>query len=292
MYIVLLRNLEGYYLKMNILVTGAGGFAGSNIIRYFLVRGHRVVGTYRNSKSFDLESIVCDLVFQELPEKINISGIFDAIVHTGCTQPGINNDFLTYKKGNIDSMEQLIDFALRRKIKNFIYFSSRSIYGEINDEEVFEDNDIINQDAYGLTKYVGECLLRNVRKDINIICLWVPGISGPGAHDTWLVETVSRLINKQEAFVTDFYTKNFVWIFDIATFIEKLIEKWMKNEKVKYDTVNLACIIGANNTDIVNEIKLRTKSKSKVIIKKLETKLFVLNTDKAIELGFSPLSVM
>ena len=35
---------------MKILVTGAGGFAGRNIVQYFASQGeHRVVGTYRKT---------------------------------------------------------------------------------------------------------------------------------------------------------------------------------------------------------------------------------------------------
>lgn len=278
---------------MKVLVTGAGGFAGKNIIEYFLVRGHSVVGTYRNHKPFELETKGCELVFQDLSEEINIEGTFDAIVHTAaCTHSATDCDFNSFKKANIDAVEQIIEFAKKRKIKNLIYFSSRSIYGEIREKEIFENSDIINPDAYGITKYIGECMIRDVSNQINVISLRVPGITGSGAHNTWLVKTVSDCLANHDITISDFYTKNFVWINDIAVFIENLIIQGMNDEKFKYDTINLACKIGANNCDIINLIKQRTASQSKISIKKSGKGLFLLNADRAYEMGYQSLTVL
>lgn len=278
---------------MRILVTGAGGFAGKNIIKYFMARGHSVVGIYRNHKPTALEAMGCHLVFQDLSEKINVPGTFDAIIHTAaCTLPVSECNYMSFIKGNVDAVVNLIEFAKKREIKNFIYFSSRSIYGEIRENEIFENSDIINPDAYGNTKYIGECLLRDAGDAINVICLRVPGITGPGAHNTWLVKIVSECLANHKITISDFYTQNFVWIFDIAAFIEKLAIQGIYGEKFKYDTVNLACETGANNRDIINVIKQRTASTSEIVIRRPQNGLFILNADKAYEMGYKSLTVL
>ena len=278
---------------MKILVTGASGFAGKNIIEFFIARGHSVVGTYRKHKPTELEAIGCQLVFQDLSQKINVPGTFDAIIHTAaCVQPVTECNYLAFKKDNIDGVENLIKFAKKREIKNFIYFSTRNIYGEIRENEIFEDSDIINPDAYGNTKYIGECMLRDAGNNMNVMCLRMPGISGPGAHNTWLVKIVEECLSNNTVMISDFYTKNFAWIFDIAAFIEKLMIQGMHGEKFKYDTINLACAVGANNRDILDMIKERTKSTSTIVIKRSKKGLFVLNSDKAYEMGYKSLTVL
>lgn len=168
---------------MKILVTGAGGFAGRNIVQYFASQGeHRVVGTYRRHRPDTITN--AEMLQLELSDEIDIDGNFDAIIHTACARPGKGHTFRTFKRDNIDSMEQLIAFAQKKGIKTFINLSTKSVYGEgfRSEDELHEDADKKNQDAYGLTKYAAECLLKD-ETDMNGISLRLPGISGPGAHD-------------------------------------------------------------------------------------------------------------
>lgn len=267
---------------MKILVTGAGGFAGRNIIRYFSEKGHEVTGTYRSKKP-ELEKY-CSLVKCELSEPIEIAGEFDAIIHTACASTGT---FEKCKRDNIDSMQQLIKFARENGIKTIINFSTRSVYGKIakGTKNVLEDHDIINQDYYGITKYAAECLLKDA-EDINGLTFRVPGITGEGAHDTWLVSTVNKFIKDELVLVSDFYTKNFVWIMDVAAFAEKMIIESTDGRKFRYNVVNLACKEVTRNTEIVNLIKRRTRSKSEIVIKPSEEGMFALVADKAYEMGY------
>jgi len=50
----------------------------------------------------------------------------------------------------------------RNWAQTFIYLSSLSIYGTISDAVVGESTPLVNPDAYGLTKYLGELLLREL----------------------------------------------------------------------------------------------------------------------------------
>lgn len=267
---------------MKLLVTGAGGFAGKNFIEYLLAQGHEVTGIVRAIDNKNGGVPGCKLIARDLSREIDIDGDFDAIIHTACARSG---DYLKHKHDNTDSMEQLISFARRAGISTIINMSTRSIYGEVRVPEVFETTDIINPDDYGLTKYGAEVLLREAY-DINGISLRVPGISGPGAHGTWLVNTVREFMNNEPVTISDFETKNFVWVTDIVKFAEKLISKSIKGERFLYDEVNLACREGENNIRLADEIKRRTGSSSVVTVVPPGPGLFLLNSDRAYSMGY------
>ena len=269
---------------MNVLVTGGGGFAGKYISEYFSENGNNVTATYRSNKPYD-EGKNIKYVQQELSDEINIDGDFDAIIHTACSASRKDLPIKEYIRDNVDSARRLVEFANKKKIKVIIYFSTRSIYGEIRGKEVNEENDIINSDKYGLTKYLAECVFRDAN-NIDTIGLRTPGIIGPNAHDIWLVDIVNKIINGEKVQVTDFETKNLVWIEDIAKFINRLIEDAIKGKKFKYSVVNLACSESVNNLEIVDVIKKRFGSMSEIIINKKNSYLFVLNSSRAQEMGF------
>lgn len=267
---------------MKLLITGASGFAGCNLIKYFAGRGYDVTGIFRNTKK--QVKPPCTFIRQDLSKKIVIPGDFDAIIHTACAPGG---DYQTCHRDNVDSIQNLICFAREKNVQTIINFSTRSIYGEVREKEVFENTDIINPSYYGMSKYAAECLLRDAN-DIRGISFRLPGIAGPGAHNTWLTAIVEKFIRNEPVEISDFYTKNFVWIFDIASFIEKLLLVSSVGGVFKYNTVNLACRDGEKNVDIAEEIKRYTKSKSEIAIIPPGNDLFTLRADRAFEMGFEP----
>lgn len=267
------------------MVTGGTGFVGRFICEFFAKKGNEVTATYRRTIPQDNNNI--KYVKQELSNEINIEGKFDAIVHTACSHSGKILPMQDYIRDNIDSARALVGFARNNQINTIIYFSTRSIYGTVYDSEVNEDTNIVNPDRYGMTKYIAEQIFMDAT-DINTIGLRTPGIIGPGAHDIWLVDVVEKALRNEEIDISDFYTKNLVWLEDIAKFINLLIIQSLNGDKYKYPVINLACKESVNNIDILNKIKERLNSKSEIIVNKPNPNLFVLNATKAFEMGFEP----
>lgn len=265
---------------MNVLVTGAAGFVGGHIASYLCHKGHRVLGTVHHSRP---NAAKYQLVQCDLSQPFDIDDPIDIIVHAAGALPFRENDFSVFKRNNVDVMGSLVDFARRKQVKRFIYCSTIGVYGEFRDTLITEDSDRINPDAYGLTKYMAECMLR-AESEIESISLRMPGIIGKESRGVWLPNIVQLF--REGAPVTiyapAFRTRNFVWIDDLARFIADLVE--MKSWK--YDVVNLACHEKVSIGELVQYIKKTTRSDSEIYVKNVARAPFCLDDSRAVEMGY------
>lgn len=266
-----------------VLVTGAGGFVGNYIARYLTKQGHEVTGTMRQQKETkEIFSVfICDLA-----EGIHITKSFDLIVHCAGSLPQHETDFRIFKRNNIDATDQLIKFALQQGIYRVVNMSTIGIYGEISDTVVTEETNRVNPDAYGMTKYVAECMFRAEPK-INCVSLRMPGIIGLESYKVWLTNTVEKFLGNEDVkiYSPNFKTGNFVWIDDLAKFVNRLLQMkiW------KYDVINIACVKKRSIIEIVNEIRQLTNSSSKILIDDQRGHPFCLDASRAVNMGYQSL---
>lgn len=134
---------------------------------------------------------------------------------------------------------------------------------------------------------MAECLLR-AEPEVEGISLRMPGIIGKGSRGVWLPDTVGKFCRNEDVkiYSPDFQTKNFVWIGDLAKFIERLIQ--MKSWK--YDVVNLACQQSASVREIVTEMKRLTQSVSNIMVDDSLRQSFCLNNQRAILMGYESIA--
>ena len=273
-----------------VLVTGAGGFAGGYIAGFLYRQGYEVTGLVHHLRgSYTFPVVACDLA-----KPFELDGDFDIIVHAAGKTPqrkGIkreyeHQDFIEFKKNNIDSMENVVAFAHRKGIKKIIYLSTIGVYGEMRSSLITEQSDRVNPDVYGMTKYMAECILQDAA-DIESISLRMPGIIGLGSQDVWFTNMIEQFRKNEEVKIYSpaFQTKNFVWLDDLAKFVAKLIgmKHW------QYDVVNLACQQGATVRDIVTEMKKVTHSSAKIVVGD-GSQPFCLDAKRALGMGYESLS--
>ena len=125
-------------------------------------------------------------------------------------------------------------------------------------------------------------------KEITSISLRPPGIVGANCNKVWLSNIAERMKQNMpiKIYTPNFPTKNFVWVYDLANFIARLIDMkcW------KYDVLNIACQESATVEEIIYEMKCRLHSASKIIIDDSVGNPFCLNPAKAIEMGYKSLN--
>ncbi len=184
---------------MAILVTGAAGFIGSNVVDHLLAKGHAIVGIDDLSPyydpSFKEENIAgaqknksfsfykADITDKKTIEQIFGEHTFTAIIHLAA-QAGVRASFadpVLVRKINVEGTQLLLEQARKHKVGQFVFGSSSSVYGS-NTKVPFSEADPLNHtiSPYAETKKEAEAVCESFSKDIpNIICLRFFTVYGP-----------------------------------------------------------------------------------------------------------------
>ena len=160
---------------MQVLVTGAAGFVGSNAVDALLARGDVVRGVDcfldyypRAAKERNLSAALANPRF-EFVETDLVTGALerlldgvDAVLHFAA-QAGVRaswgRDFRIYADVNVLGTQRLLEACAARHPR-FVYSSSSSIYGDAPDLPTVETTLPRPVSPYGVTKLAGEHLCR------------------------------------------------------------------------------------------------------------------------------------
>lgn len=145
-----------------IAITGANGFLGCFIANYLESEGFFV---YRFSRNGENKTIPWDITLKPYDKNLNI----DCVIHCAA----LVDDWADKKESYIANVIGTKNVALSfNEVKKFIYISSASVYDQslkdiyIN-ETALAGRNLLN--AYSLTKFQGEEILKNIDIDSVII---------------------------------------------------------------------------------------------------------------------------
>ena len=165
---------------MNILITGGAGYIGSVLVRQMIQKGYNV--RVLDKLSFGGEPIV-DLLndnkFEfQLGDVTNASDVknavsgMDAVVHLASIvgDPACAKEPELARNTNIDGSFLLYQEAYKAGVTRFVFASTCSNYGKMDDPESFvtEDSTLSPVSLYAETKVEVENFLLNQRRDTNI----------------------------------------------------------------------------------------------------------------------------
>ena len=172
------------------LVTGGAGFIGSHIVKALVKKGYfvRVLdnlssGKIENLKEVkkDIDLVKGDIRSQDLCLKA-AKGV-DFILHQAALR-SVPKSFLNikeYNDVNISGTVNLLDAAVKNKIKVFVFASSSSVYGETNVFPEKEDFVPAPISPYALTKLAGEhyCRIYSIAYKLPTLSLRYFNVFGP-----------------------------------------------------------------------------------------------------------------
>jgi len=155
-----------------------------------------------------------------------------------------------------------------------IFFSSREVYGKTLDVESKENDLLLPTNIYGITKMLGELLIKNSGKNNNLdyIILRLTNVYGPGGNEKGPNKIIKNAVeDKKIEIFGGKQSINFIYIDDVVNLISTIIDK----NHISKEIFNL----GSKNNLTVNEFsKLVEQCLDFNIIIKHKPKLNVENS--------------
>ena len=188
-----------------VLITGVAGFMGSHLADEFLKRGYKVVGIdnliggYKENVPDGVEFWELDLNdLDSLHEPF--TGV-DLVVHTACTAyEGLSvfsPALITRNTSQIIST--VMSASIKAGVKKVVHMSSMARYGTQEVVPFTEDLLPLPQDPYGIAKYAGELLIKNLAEThgMDYVILVPHNIIGPRQkYDDPFRNVASIMINR------------------------------------------------------------------------------------------------
>ena len=266
---------------MSILITGAGGIVGMDLVK-ILADKYQIVGFYR-SKNSEIKKIKnVKWVKQDLRnniKKINPNPKY--IIHCAVDQKYLGINKKKYVSLNEKIIKNLINyFQNYKKDGIFINLSSIEVYGRVKKKILNEDYNPINQNMYGLMKYKCEKILEN--SNINYVNLRLPGVlcsfSKKIRHRPWINSISYKFLKNEDVYIYNPKSKfnNLISTDELKKIIFKII-------KIKV-AIKKNFNIGSSNPltleKMTNIMKKTLKSRSSIIIKKTNKLSFLISKNK------------
>lgn len=244
----------------NILITGGAGFIGSHLVDRLIAEGDwriTVVDDFNDFydpaiKRANIEShlsnpnfklVEADIRdFYSLHEVFN-EGKFGCVVHLAAragVRPSLTEPRL-YVETNINGTTNLLELARKHGVKQFVFGSSSSVYGENKKVPFSEDDPIFNPiSPYAATKAAGELLCHTYSHlyGMRIVCLRFFTVYGARQRPDLAIHKFARLIagGKPIPVFGDGTTRrDYTYIDDIIAGVRAAIDYETSN----YEIINL-----------------------------------------------------
>lgn len=246
------------------LITGVAGFIGSNILNELLKHNQKVIGIDNFETGFKSN---IDEVLNGLPEHskkqftfiedtihsydacLNATKNVDIVLHQAAlgSVPRSIKDPINSHKANVDGFVNIIEASRINGIKNFVFASSSSVYGDSKLLPKKEEMIGIPLSPYALTKSINEqyAKIYNHVYDFNFIGLRYFNVFGTrqspeGEYAAVIPKWISAIINNKEVYVNGdgSTTRDFCYIKNV---VEMNILSAYANKEAQNTIYNVAC---------------------------------------------------
>ncbi len=174
---------------LRVLITGATGFIGTQLVYNLCAAGYTVRAAVRclpASRQADIEYFVCGNINADFDWDEGLNGV-DAVVHlAGCVRNYKTAwDEKIAQQTNTSAAVNLAQFAERNSVRRFIYMSSIKVNGEDSGSSAFTADDIpAPESAYARSKLADEKALFTFSRSagIQLVVIRPPLVYGPNAQ--------------------------------------------------------------------------------------------------------------
>jgi GDP-L-fucose synthase len=293
---------------MKILICGATGFIGRNMVEYFAKNpAYEVHAVYNNRPLFDHPNVTwhnADLRDPKIYDNL-LDGI-DVIIQAAATTSG-SKDIVTrpyiHVTDNAVMNSYLFRAAFEKKVKHVIFFSCTVMY-QSSDTALKESDFDANNSLH--PRYFG---VGNTKLYIEKMCEFFAGISDTkftairhsniyGPYDKFDLErshvfgaTITKVMNASDSITvwgTGEEERDLLHVSDLTNFVELAI----KNQPSKYALYNCGYGSYISIKDLVHKVVEKSGKNLQIThdlsMPSIKTSLFLDNTKATEELGWKP----
>ncbi len=231
------------------LITGSAGFIGFHVAKHFLESGSKVIGvdnfneyydiTLKESRNAILEKYDNFTLYKgnisnvDFVKKVFSENIVDVVCHLAAqagVRYSIKNPY-TYIDSNIVGFTNVINEAKNIGVKNFVYASSSSVYGN-QDTAPFSEDFVTDRplSLYASTKKANEVIAHSYHHLFGMNCTGLRffTVYGPWGRPDMALFSFTKAILENEAIPVfnngDMY-RDFTYIDDIVSGVVSACEK-------------------------------------------------------------------
>lgn len=267
-----------------VLVTGCAGFIGSNLCERLLHDGKSVIGVdnfndyydpkikennisnISKNKNFKLYKV--DILNKTALYKVFENNKIDSIVHLAAragVRPSIENPYL-YAQTNVLGTVNLLELAVKFKVKKFVFGSSSSVYG--NSKELPFDEDNLCQEIaspYGASKRAAEFFVESFYRTygLSAVVLRFFTVYGPKGRPDMAPAIFTRLIMKGESikvFGDDKSERDYTYVSDIVSGINSSL-----SSDISFETINIGCSDPIKLNELIKIIESKTGRSASIL---------------------------
>ncbi len=211
-------------MRRKVLVTGAGGFIGRNLINELSATNWEIIPLVRKNIGFKNEVIIdfCDSIFCQ---KINSSPKVDAVIHLGARVDFGDNLRRELFVPNVLATAELVQLAAKRKIF-FLFASTATICGARNPHITSSSKRNPDSD-YAYSKWLAEEIIKMSGVKYSILRIGgVFGMNGP--EHLGINKSIKRGLKalKPIQYGKGTQKRNYIYVKDMVN----VIEYCLKNE--------------------------------------------------------------
>jgi nucleoside-diphosphate-sugar epimerase len=156
--------------RTTVLVTGAGGFVGRQLVPHLAARGYRVIAASRAAPTFEHPNVIAARL-PDLSEPLDwqsLLGQCDAVVHLAGIAHAHADDG-SYDRVNHRAVAELAGAAARNRTHLVFISSILAQSGSFSEHELTEDDVPAPKDVYGKSKLAAEQAIRAAGASFTIL---------------------------------------------------------------------------------------------------------------------------
>jgi len=283
---------------VKVFLVGGLGFIGRRFIRKFANEHQLIVYAKKNSitkfrDDIDFTKVIIeeggieDENIENVILKYNPDVIINLAALTGLAK--CHDEPETAFRINVYGTYNLIKACKKIKTK-LIFISSREVYGETIKQESSEDDELVPNNTYGITKMLGEILVKQAGflHNLDYTILRLTNVYGPEGDNYGAQKIIKKALKENKIQILGGTQRlNFIFVDDVVDLINIVLENKKSSNQIfnvgSQDTLNIKDFVAKVTKIIGGDIKIEN-----LPMRKTETTNFLPNLKKAKELlGFN-----